>query len=75
MPKRPINLTLDVRLVKQARDTTDNLSGLVEQLLAGFISSEQHEKMARSQAAEKTAMLWNKFNANSGSIADEYSTL
>ncbi|HYB33624.1 MAG TPA: type II toxin-antitoxin system CcdA family antitoxin [Steroidobacteraceae bacterium] len=73
--KRPVNLTLSESLVNQARGMTDNLSGVVEQLLAEFIAREQRDKLARSEAAEKTVALWNKFNANNGSIADEYSTL
>jgi antitoxin CcdA len=75
MRKRPVNLTLSERLVNQARGMTDNLSGVVEQLLADFIAREQRAKLDRSAAAEKTVALWNRFNAQSGSIADEYSTL
>ena len=73
--KRPVNLTLSETLVKQARGMTDNLSGVVEQLLADFIARGQREKLARSETAEKTVALWNEFNASHGSIADEYSTL
>jgi antitoxin CcdA len=75
MRKRPVNLTLSEDLVDQARGITDNLSGVVELLLAEYIARIQREKLAQSAAAEKTVAIWNKFNASTGSIADEYSTL
>jgi hypothetical protein len=33
------------------------------------------ERLAKAKALEATILMWNEFNANSGSIADEYSSL
>jgi antitoxin CcdA len=73
--KRPVNLTLSEDLVNQAKSMTDNLSGVVESLLAEFVSRERAERMRKSRAVEATTAMWNKFNGTAGSIADEYSSL
>lgn len=73
--KRPVNLTLSVELVQEARALTDNLSGVVESLLAEFVDREQRERLEKSAAVAATVASWNAFNARSGSISDEYSTL
>jgi antitoxin CcdA len=73
--KRPVNLTLNEDLVSQAKTMTDNLSGVVESLLAEFVDRENTERMARAKVVEAAAAAWNRFNADSGSIADEYSSL
>jgi antitoxin CcdA len=73
--KRPVNLTLNEELVRQARMLTNNLSGVVEKSLAEFVATEQRERLARAQAAKHTAALWNDFDQSKGSFADEYSTL
>ncbi len=38
--KRPVNLTLNEELVSQAKSMTDNLSGVVESLLAEFVDRQ-----------------------------------
>ena len=73
--KRPVNLTLNEDLVSQAKSMTDNLSGVVESLLAEFVNRERRERLQKSKAVEGTIAMWNKFNSTSGSIADEYSSL
>ena len=73
--KRPVNLTLNEDLVTQAKSMTDNLSGVVESLLAEFVARESRERLAKTQAAEAAVAVWNRFNSDSGSIADEYSSL
>jgi antitoxin CcdA len=73
--KRPVNLTLNEDLVSKAKAMTDNLSGVVESLLADFVDRKSRERMARAKVVEAAATAWNRFNAESGSIADEYSTL
>jgi antitoxin CcdA len=73
--KRPVNLTLNEDLVKQAKAMTDNLSGVVESLLAEYVARERQERLQKSRALEATMAAWNRFNAESGSIADEYVTL
>jgi antitoxin CcdA len=73
--KRPVNLTLNEDLVSQAKAMTDNLSGVVESLLAEFVDRESRERIARAKVVEATVAAWNRFNSDSGSIADEYSSL
>lgn len=73
--KRPVNLTLNEDLVSQAKSLTDNLSGVVESLLSGYVAKARDERLANLKAVESTVNLWNDFNAKSGSIADEYSSL
>jgi len=73
--KRPVNLTLNEDLVEQAKGMTDNLSAVVERLLSDYVSSEQRERLTRSEAVAQTVALWNKFSSGKDSFADEYSTL
>ncbi len=73
--KRPVNLTLSEDVVLKARAMTDNLSGVVESLLAGFVENERQQRLAKAKAVEATISAWNDFNAKHGSFADEYSSL
>jgi len=73
--KRPVNLTLNEDLVLQARGITDNLSGVVESLLADFVEHERQQRLAKTKTLEATVAIWNDFNAKFGSFADEHSTL
>ena len=73
--KRPVNLTLNEDLVVQARVLTDNLSGVVESLLAGYVERERQRRIAEAGTIEATMAMWNDFNAKHGSFADEYSPL
>lgn len=73
--KRPVNLTLNEDLVSRAKSMTDNLSGVVETLLADFVDRESRERLAKTKVVEAAAAAWNTFNSASGSIADEYSSL
>lgn len=73
--KRPVNLTLNEDLVTQARGVTDNLSGVVELLLADFVSREKQRRASEARAVKETISAWNRFAEKHGSIADEHSTL
>lgn len=73
--KRPVNLTLNEEFVNQAKGVTDNLSGVVESLLAGSVAQQKRERLTRARALDETIATWNQFNAKRGSIADEYSPL
>ena len=73
--KRAVNLTLNEDLVKRARGLADNLSGVVESLLADFVENEQRKRRSYARDANKTAATWNEFNSRFGSFADEHSTL
>jgi antitoxin CcdA len=73
--KRPVNLTLNEELVSQAKGMTDNLSGVVEQLLTDFVMKQNSVRQEKARTAEVAAQAWNAFNERSGSFADEHSTL
>jgi antitoxin CcdA len=73
--KRPVNLTLNESLVTQAKSLTDNLSGVVESLLADFVGRANRERLQKTKIVEAAMASWNQFNSDSGSIADEYSSL
>ena len=71
--KRPVNLTLNVDLVARARALTDNLSGVVEQLLADYVERLGQDRAERARTVAATVDAWNAHGAKHGSIADEYS--
>ncbi len=73
--KRAVNLTLNEDLVTKAKSFTSNLSGVVELLLTDYIVREQHSHTERTKMIESTVAMWNQFNNDRSSIADEYSTL
>jgi antitoxin CcdA len=73
--KRPVNLTLSEDLVEEVRGVTGNLSGVVESLLADFMSKERERRSGIVEQARVTAALWNDFAQRNGSFADEHSTL
>ncbi|MDP1733056.1 MAG: type II toxin-antitoxin system CcdA family antitoxin [Sulfuritalea sp.] len=73
--KRPVNLTLSEDLVVQVRGLTNNLSGVVESLLADYVEHERQQRMAKARTLTATMSMWNAFNAKHGSFADEYSSL
>lgn len=73
--KRPVNLSLNEDLVLQARGLTNNLSGVVETLLAEYVEQQHQQRIAKARELEVTVSMWNEFNAKHGSFADEYSSL
>ena len=73
--KRPVNLTLNEDLIVQVRGLTDNLSEVVESLLADYVEHERQQRIGKAKTLEATIATWNDFNAKHGSFADEYSAL
>ena len=73
--KRPVNLTLNEDLVAHARELTDNLSGVVESLLADFVQRSGEARDRQLRAVRETVEAWNVHGEGHGSIADEYSPL
>ena len=73
--KRPVNLTLSEDLVEEVKGVTGNLSGVVELLLADFLSKERERRSSIVEQARATATLWNGFAERNGSFADDHSTL
>lgn len=73
--KRPVNLTLNEDVVAQVKALTPNLSAVVDTLLTGYLAQKQYENLSRQEQAQRLSVIWNVFNEQSGSFADEYSTL
>lgn len=73
--KRPVNLTLNEELVAQAKGMTNNLSGVVEQLLTDYVMKQNSARQEKKHNADAAAQAWNTFNEQYGSFADEHSTL
>lgn len=73
--KRPVNLTLNEDLVAQARAVTDNLSSVVESLLADYLAQERQRHAKQASDCAAAAAMWNEFGEKNGWFADEYSTL
>jgi antitoxin CcdA len=73
--KRPVNLTLNADLVERVRATTDNLSGVVEKLLADYLEQQRLARLNQQRVADATVAVWNSFHDKHGSLADEFSPL
>jgi antitoxin CcdA len=73
--KRAVNLTLNEDLLAHVREVTENLSGIVESLLAEYLVRERQRRAAQEKVVESTVALWNKFAEDHGSFADDHSTL
>lgn len=73
--KRPVNLTLNEDLVDHARKLTDNLSGVVEALLADYVERGGLDLEQRRRALAEAVAAWNAHGVKHGSLADEYSPL
>jgi antitoxin CcdA len=73
--KRAVNLTLNEDLLGQVREVTDNLSSVVESLLAEYLARKRQERAAKVNVVESTVAMWNQFADDHGSFADEHSTL
>lgn len=73
--KRPVNLTINEDLVAQVKGMTNNLSGVVEQLLADYVLKQNNARQEKLHRAAAAAQAWNAFNESAGSFADEHSTL
>jgi antitoxin CcdA len=71
-PKRPVNLSLNDDLIAEARNVTNNLSEVVESLLA---LKERARRDGHAKALKEAVATWNAFGEKHGSCADEHSTL
>ncbi len=73
--KRPVNLSLNQDLVKEAKELTPNLSETVEGLLAEFVEAEQRKREQARQQIDALVAASNGFIAAHGAFGDEFSTL
>ena len=74
-PKRAVNLSLNENLIAQAHDVTNNLSEVVESLLADFVSKVKARRDGHAKALQEAVFTWNAFGEKHGSFAEEHSTL
>jgi len=73
--KRAVNLTLNEDLLAHVREVTENLSAVVESLLAEYLLRERQRRAAQVSVVASTVALWNQFAEENGSFADDHSTL
>lgn len=73
--KRPVELILDEDLVDRARGLTDDLSGVVESLLAAYVDRVVQSREQRRLVVADAMAAWNAHGLKHGSIADEYAPL
>lgn len=73
--QRPVNLSLDEELVRQARSMTPNLSQTVESLLAGYIEAERARRADADRQIDALVAASNGFIAAHGAFGDAFSTL
>jgi antitoxin CcdA len=73
--KRAVNLTLNEDLLAHVREVTDNLSSVVEALLAEYLARSRQQRAAQVKVVESTVAMWNQFADENGSFADDHSTL
>ena len=72
-PRRPVNMSLNVDLVRRARRMTSNLSETVESLLAAFTDKSEAKAAEREIVAHIAAN--DAFVANYGSLANEFNRM
>lgn len=73
--KRAVKLTLNEDLLAHVREITQNLSGVVELLLAEYLVRERQRRAVQAKVVESTVALWNQFAEDRGSYADDHSAL
>lgn len=70
--KRPVNMSLNADLVRQARMLAPNLSETVERLLADFVATEDARKAETDRQTEQWAAASRALVTQYGSPADEH---
>ncbi len=73
-PKRPLNVSLNEDLVRQARIYTRNLSGTLERLLQGFVVAEEAKRAQDDQEVARVMDGLDAFHREYGLLSDEFST-
>ncbi len=74
-PKRPVNMSLNEDLVRQAREVIPNLSVTVETLLADHVQGLQDSAGLRKKQIAEVVAAEKAFVAEFGSFADDYNVL
>jgi antitoxin CcdA len=74
-PKRPVNLSVNADLVREAKRFTPNLSNTVEALLADFVDAQRRRRAEADAQVAALVEASNRFIATHGAFGDEFSTL
>jgi antitoxin CcdA len=73
--KRPVNMTLNEGLVRQARGLTGNLSETVETLLARFVDAAEARDSRRQREIDEPIAATHAFLAKHGGWGDAFGSL
>lgn len=74
-PRKPVNLSLDEEVVRQARQYSQNLSATVEELLEDFVRRAHARRRAEDEIIDRVIGATNAFHARCGFLSDEFSAL
>ena len=73
--KRPINVSLNDDLVRQARLYTRNLSSTIEDLLGDFVERESARRRDEDAVLDQVIDGFGTFHREHGLLSDEFSSL
>ena len=73
--KRPINMSLNDDLIRQARLYTRNLSGTIEDLLGDFVERERVRRRDEDAVLDQVIDGFGAFHREHGLLSDEFSSL
>jgi post-segregation antitoxin (ccd killing protein) len=73
--RQAVNLSLPAELVERARACTGNLSGTVEELLAGFVAREEARRRDEDERLARTLEALNGMVREHGSFGEDLSRL
>lgn len=70
--RKPVNLSLNEKLVERARRVTPNLSGTVETLLTEFVLAAEAKRRADDTALDQVIAALNAHHEQHGLLSDEF---
>ncbi len=73
--KRPINVSLNEDLVREARTLTPDLSGTIESLLHGFVERARAQRRDEDRTIDAVVADLDAFHRQHGLLSDEFSSL
>jgi antitoxin CcdA len=69
-PKKPVNLSVNVDLLRQAKELGINLSACMEGELARLVAAERRKQL--QNAMQEATEIWSAFRDRHGSAIDEF---
>ena len=70
--RKPVNLSLNEKLVERARRVTPNLSGTVETLLTQFVQEAEAKRRADDVLLDQVIAALNAHHEEHGLVSDEF---